>query len=53
MPDISRFDDIKLLPSLCEPEPSTEVNLLDELVVDCEEIDSENEWNNFDNIFDD
>jgi len=53
MPDISRFDDIKLLPSLCEPEPSTEVNLLDELVVDCEVIESENEWNNFDNIFDD
>jgi len=53
MPDISHLGNIQILPSLCEPEPTTEVNLLDELVVNVEEINSEDEWLNLDEIFDD
>jgi len=53
MPDISRMGNIQLVPSLCEPELTTEVNLLDELVVNIDEIDEANDWLNLDEIFND
>jgi len=53
MSDYSRLTNIQLIPSLTEPEPTTEVNLLDDLVAAVNEIDSENEWLDLTEIFDD
>ena len=53
MPDLSRLSNIELIPALCQPNPDAEVNLLDEIIVNVETEDSENEWVEFSNIFED